>query len=149
VVSNVAAAGRHNVMHNIGSTTGSTFDGGDLRKITAIVRNNVLQDVERRLRELDVPGVSVTKVKGYGEYANFFTSEWVVEHARLEIFLHATQADVVAREIVRTAATGEPGDGIVVVLPVESMYRIRTGECCRSGSPGAGASVLTRHATSG
>lgn len=117
---------------------------GGLRKITAIVRNSALQVVERRLRELDVPGVSVTKVKGYGEYANFFTSDWIVEHARLEIFLPATQADAVARAIVDTATTGAPGDGIVVILPVESMYRIRTGECIRYDSADTSA-VLVPH----
>jgi len=113
--------------------------GAPCRKVTAIVRGTVLEDVERRLRELGVPGISVTKVKGYGEYANFFTSDWIVEHARIEIFLPAERADSVARAIVQTAATGEPGDGIVVVLPVESMYRIRTGEVVRAcpGEPHA------------
>jgi nitrogen regulatory protein P-II 1 len=106
------------------------------RKVTAIVRTASLPDVERSLRELDVPGISVTKVKGYGEYANFFTSDWIVEHARIEIFLPRERADLVARTIIAAAATGQPGDGIVVVLPVESMYRIRTGECITAGSVG-------------
>ena len=117
-----------------------------LRKVTAIVRTAMLPDVERRLRELDVPGISVTKVKGYGEYANFFTSDWIVEHARIEIFLPASRAQDVAHAIVDAAATGEPGDGIVVVLPVEQMYRIRTGECTPARSPGDGAASEARDA---
>lgn len=107
-----------------------------LRQITAIVRTSMLEDVERRLRELDVPGISVTKVKGYGEYANFFTSDWSVEHARIEIVLPRECADGVARAVVAAARTGEPGDGIVVVLPVESLYRVRTGHCTTAGASG-------------
>ena len=114
------------------------------RKITAIVRTSMLGDVERRLKELDVPGISVTKVKGYGEYANFFTSDWIVEHARIEIFLPRERADDVARAVVAAAATGEPGDGIVVVLPVESMYRIRTGHCMTAGVTRDRAASATR-----
>ena len=114
------------------------------RKITAIVRTSMLEDVERRLKELDVPGISVTKVKGYGEYANFSTSDWIVEHARIEIFLPRERADGVARAVVAAAATGEPGDGIVVVLPVESMYRIRTGHCMTAGVTGDRAASAAR-----
>jgi nitrogen regulatory protein P-II 1 len=80
------------------------------------------------LHELHVPGISVTNVKGYGEYANFFTSDWTVVHARVEIFLPRRRATDVARAIADAARTGEPGDGIVVVLPVDSLYHIRSGE---------------------
>lgn len=99
---------------------------GPLRKVTAIVRVDVLEAVERRLQELRVPGLTVTKVKGYGEYVNFFTRDRMTEHARIEIFLRRQRADEVARAIVDAAHTGGAGDGIVVVLPVESIYRIRS-----------------------
>ena len=45
------------------------------RKVTAIFRPYRLEAVEDRLRELAVPGISVTKVTGYGEYANYYTSD--------------------------------------------------------------------------
>lgn len=115
-----------------------------LRKVTAIIRSSVLNDVERRLRDIHVPGVSVTKVKGYGEYANFFRPDWSCRHARIEIFCRHERADEIARAIVDAAHTGGAGDGLVVVLPVESIYRVRTrgvatsdelGGCCwRAGA---------------
>lgn len=108
-----------------------------LRKVTAIVRMRVLERVEERLKELRVPGISVTKVKGYGEYANFFRPDWTVEHARIEIFLRRERADEVARAIVDAAHTGDPGDGLVVVLPVESIYRIRSGALSTADEFGA------------
>ena len=47
--------------------------GMNFRKIVAIIRTDSLENVEAALKAKHVPGVSVTKVKGYGEYANFFT----------------------------------------------------------------------------
>jgi len=36
--------------------------------------------------------------------------------------------DVTVRAILESARTGDVGDGKVFVLPVESVYRIRTGD---------------------
>lgn len=111
------------------------------RKVTAIVRASLLERVERRLQELRVPGLSVTKVKGYGEYANFFARDWMVEHARVEIFVTRGRADEVARAIMAVARTGGPGDGIIAVLPVEAVYHVRTGELATPADLGGGKGV--------
>ena len=96
------------------------------RKVTAIIRREVLEKVECELQVMGVSGISVTKVKGYGEYANFYTNDCMVSHIRIEIFTHEDKADVIARSIMKTAHVGLEGDGIVAVLPVEKIYRIRT-----------------------
>lgn len=99
----------------------------EARKVTAIIRGSLLDRVEERLQTMGVPGISVTKVKGYGEQANFFRHDWEVTHARIEIFTtEQERAHEIARAIVETAHTGAAGDGIVVVLPVETVYRVRT-----------------------
>jgi len=96
------------------------------RKITAIIRCEALEDVERELKEAGVHGISVTKVKGFGEYADFFTRDWMVTHIRMEIFTKADKAEAIAGLIMDAACAGAPGDGIVAILPVERIYRIRT-----------------------
>jgi nitrogen regulatory protein P-II 1 len=98
----------------------------EYRKITAIVRSDCLEKVERRLQVAGVPGISVTQVKGFGEYANFFSRDWMVRHARIEIFTTAERADAIVTSILETACSGTPGDGMVAVLPVEVIYRVRT-----------------------
>jgi nitrogen regulatory protein P-II 1 len=100
------------------------------RKVTAIIRPNRLEAVEGRLRDLAVPGISVTRVKGYGEYANFYTADWMITHARVEVFIGQHRAEEVAIAIMEAAHTGMDGDGIVAVLPVESVYHIRTRKKC-------------------
>jgi nitrogen regulatory protein P-II 1 len=109
-------------------TTHADFADEPFCKVTAIVRTVALENVEQHLKTINVPGISVTKVKGYGEYKNFFRHDWVIEYARIEIFLQRKRADEVVRTIVDAAQTGQPGDGLVAILPVESLYRIRSGE---------------------
>jgi nitrogen regulatory protein P-II 1 len=101
------------------------------RKVTAIFRSDRLEAVEERLRSLRVPGISVTKVKGFGEYANFYQPDRLCSHVRIEVFTSKLKADKVAEAIIDTAHTGLEGDGIVAVLPVESVYHIRTKEKCQ------------------
>lgn len=98
----------------------------ELRKVTAIIRSQFLDRVEERLQDLGVKGLTVTNVKGFGEYANFFTHTWLVTHSRIEIFAKKHQAEEIACTIMEAAHTGAPGDGIIVILPVEKVFRIRT-----------------------
>ena len=102
-------------------------------KITAIIRNGQLEPVEARLREIQVKGVSVTPVKGFGAYANFFDPGWLSSHSRIEIFLSEPDVEPTVNAILETAHTGNPGDGIVAVLPVETVYRIRTRKVAQPG----------------
>ncbi len=98
----------------------------EYRKITAIITNEALEKVERRLAAMSVKGISITKVKGFGDYKNFYAQGWLSSHARIEIFTDSARAEEIASAIMETAHTGQAGDGIVVVIPVESVYRIRT-----------------------
>lgn len=96
------------------------------RKVTAIFRLDLLGKVEKRLQELGVKGLTVSKVKGYGEYADFYAKDWLTTHARVELFLKEEEAEVTAQAIMDAASLDMEGDGIVAILPVEKLYRIRT-----------------------
>ncbi len=96
------------------------------RKVTAIIRCNVLEKVETVLQAMGVRGISVTKVKGYGEYTDFHSGNWVTSHSRIEIFTDESQAEPIAQAIMNTAHAGTEGDGIIAILPVERLYRVRT-----------------------
>lgn len=98
----------------------------ELRKVNAIIRSDRLEQVEQRLKQMLVKGLSVSHIKGYGEYHNFFTHDWQMRNARIEIFAEKSRAEQIARAIIETAHTGGKGDGIVVILPVERVFRIRT-----------------------
>ncbi len=99
----------------------------EFRKVTAIIRLDRAEQVERKLKSIGVPGMSCTHVNGYGEYADFYSSDWKVKHARVEIFVKATQVKEIVDAILEEAGTGTSGDGIIAVLPVEHLYHIRCG----------------------
>lgn len=51
----------------------------------------------------------------------------MVRHARIEIFTEAGRAEDIADAIIEAAHAGRQGGGIVVVLPVDTVRRVRTG----------------------
>jgi nitrogen regulatory protein P-II 1 len=94
--------------------------------IIANFRDDRLGDVEKRLEKLGVERINVCKVKGFGEYHNFFAPNWLTREVRLEVFTKQEEVEVVASAIMEAAHTGVPGDGVVAVLPIERLYLIRT-----------------------
>lgn len=95
-------------------------------KIVAIVRDSALEKVEERLKSLRVKGVSISSIKGYGEYSDLYRQDWMVSHVKIEIFAEQTMVEAIVTAIMEAAHSGIAGDGIVAVLPVEKLFRIRT-----------------------
>ena len=98
----------------------------EIRKVVAIIRSSALPDVVKSLKALKVEGVTVFPVKGYGEHANFYKSDWMVDNAKVELFTKLSRVDAIVNAILESAHAGIAGDGMVAVLPVEKLYRIRT-----------------------
>lgn len=97
-----------------------------IKQIVAIIRGSALQAVEERLLQLGVKGISVSPTKGYGEYANIYKEDRMVANVKLEIFAEQSAIEEIVAAIMETAHQGISGDGIVAVLPVEKLCRIRT-----------------------
>jgi nitrogen regulatory protein P-II 1 len=97
-----------------------------MRKVTAIFRQSMLENVEKALQEHGIHGFSISSVRGCGEYTNFYTKDLTTSHSRIEIFVKMDKAQDIAETIMHAAHIGQPGDGIVAILPVEKLYHIRT-----------------------
>lgn len=95
------------------------------RKITAFIDDDSLQAVEAALNHLNLAEVAISHIKGYGEHKNFYDQEWVTHQARVEIFVRAGETEQVVAAIMQAAHTGLDTDGIIAVLPVESLYSIK------------------------
>lgn len=96
----------------------------ELKVVIAIVRSDALQAVESRLQQAGVQGITVTKSKGYGDYRNLFTRDWMSEGVRIEIYTGADKVDAIVNTIIDAAHTGEAGDGLVAVLPVDQAFSV-------------------------
>lgn len=98
----------------------------EIKLIIAIFPHDKLEAVEEQLKHTGVERVNVSKVKGYGEYRNFFSHDWMVDEVRIEVFTRADEVQAVTAAIMNAAHTGLPGDGVVAVVPVENLFLIRT-----------------------
>ena len=97
-----------------------------LKQISAIIRPELLEAVERNLKQLDITGLTVTRAKGVGENGDILvTSDGMFSSIRIDIFLNETQVQKVVDAVMDAAGTGRPGDGIIAVLPADRVYRIR------------------------
>src|SRR5689334_5911628 len=99
----------------------------EFAKVTAIMRNAVAENVELALEKAGVGGFTVTKVTGVGEWEQKFSLfSGPSTHFEIEIFTEADRAEQIAGVIMDAAHTGSVGDGIVAILPVHKVFRIRT-----------------------
>jgi nitrogen regulatory protein P-II 1 len=106
-----------------------------MKEITAVIRPDKLEVVKEALQEIQCNGVTVTEVKGRGRQLGITESyrgrDYKVDllpKTRLEIIVNDEDVDSVVDTIVKTAQTGDIGDGKIFVAPVEEVIRIRTGE---------------------
>ena len=106
-----------------------------MKLIVAIIRPDSLNQVLERLYRAEVRGLTVSRVLGHGgetekveTYRGTTVKVDLQEKVRLDIGVSEPFVDVTVRAILESAQTGEVGDGKVFVLPVDSVYRIRTGD---------------------
>jgi nitrogen regulatory protein P-II 1 len=95
------------------------------KKVHAVIRSDALDRVQDRLQALRLPNLVITEVNEFGEHPEFYAFRSSFRYARIEVFADAALAEEVAATIVETAHTGAHGDGLVAILPVEAVYRVR------------------------
>jgi nitrogen regulatory protein P-II 1 len=105
------------------------------KKINAIIRECCLDKVREALVAAGAAGLTVTHVRGAGEYANTFGRDNLSRHARLEVFAEEENVERLVQAIHDAAHTGQRGDGVVAVLPVEAFVHIRTEEPVLAPAP--------------
>ena len=110
-----------------------------IAKVTAIIRPDALAAMEKKLHAFGVPGMTISQVKGYGDYADYYTDDWLVTHVKIEIFIPQSQAEQLAEAIMESAHTGLVGDGLVAITPVSHVYHVRT----RAPLKGSGRTKLS------
>ena len=106
-----------------------------MKKIEAIIKPFKLEDVKSALTALEIQGMTVLEVKGFGRQKGhteiYRGSEYTVDFlpkVKIEIVVADAQASAAVDAIAKAAKTGKIGDGKIFVYAVESALRIRTGE---------------------
>ncbi len=106
-----------------------------MKLITAIIKPFKLDDVKNALKAINVEGMTVSEVQGFGRQAGhtevYRGAEYKVDFVpkiKLEMVVATDDVGPVVDAIVAAARTEKIGDGKVWVTSVESVVRIRTGE---------------------
>ncbi len=105
------------------------------KKIEAIIREEKLNDVKDALREIGIMGMNVVEIRGRGRQGGITlsgrSSTYQVDllpKIQINIVLSDHNVEKTIETIRKAATTGEEGDGIIFIYPVEDVIRIRTGE---------------------
>lgn len=104
-------------------------------KVEALVRPFVLDEVKTRLTALEVGGMTVSEVRGFGRTGGktevYRGSAYVIDFipkVKVEVVVPHRMLDEVIDAIREVAASGRIGDGKIFVTPVLETIRIRTNE---------------------
>ena len=104
-------------------------------KIEAIIRHFKLEDVKNALTQQGVAGMTITEVRGFGRqkghtetYRGTEDAVDFVPKVKLEVAVGEDKLQTVVDTIIRTAQTGQIGDGKIFVTDLRDTIRIRTGE---------------------
>ena len=106
-----------------------------MKKIEAIIRHFKLEDVKAALTESNVHGMTITEVRGFGRQKGhtemYRGTEYAVDFVpkvKIEVVCSQEQLQTVLDTIMRSAQTGQIGDGKIFVSDLTDILRIRTGE---------------------
>ena len=106
-----------------------------MKKIQAIIKPFKLDDAKQALADLNVVGMTVSEVKGFGRQKGhselYRGAEYVVDFlpkVQLEVVVPDELVEKATMSLTEAAHTGSIGDGKIFVTAVEDAVRIRTGE---------------------
>ena len=106
-----------------------------MKQITAVIKPFKLDEVREALADVNVTGLTVTEVKGFGRQKGhtelYRGAEYVVDFLpkiRVEVVVDDSVCEQVVDAIIKAARTGKIGDGKIFITSIDEVIRIRTGE---------------------
>lgn len=106
-----------------------------MKLIMAIIQPHALDKVREALSAINVQGLTVTEVRGYGRQKGhteiYRGSEYQISYVpkmKIEVAVGDSMGDQTVEAIRNAALTGKIGDGKIFVLDLQEALRIRTGE---------------------
>lgn len=105
-----------------------------MKKIEAIIRRTKFEEVKDALLEADIEWFSYYNVRGIGKtregriYRGVIYDTSSIERILISIVVRDKNVEKTVQAILKSAQTGEIGNGRIFIIPVEDSIRIRTGE---------------------
>lgn len=105
-----------------------------MKKVEAIIRKSKFSDVKEALHQVGVNFFSYWDVTGQGHekeghvYRGITYSTSDIQRRYLSIVVNDSFEKITVNAILKSASTGDVGDGKIFVSDITESYRIRTGE---------------------
>ena len=104
-----------------------------MKKVEAIIRSERMPVVKEKLRQMGIGGMTISTVSGWSKQRELHL-QWrgqpvaydLLPRVKFEIVVPDSQTDKVVQTVIESARTGEHGDGVVFVSPIEQAYNIAT-----------------------
>ena len=94
-----------------------------------------MEEVKEALVEAGVRGLTISEVRGYGRQKGhtetYRGSEYRIEFVpklKIEVVAESKKVDNIVDAILKSAKTGQVGDGKIFIYDVNDVIRIRTDE---------------------
>ena len=107
-----------------------------MKLIKAYIRQRKAEDVYTALKHEGYHSVTFVECEGTGKYSDHekehlsdkypFADAWRV--VKLEILVAKEHVNMVIEIIRKNGRTGYRGDGMIIVSPVDEVYKVRTDE---------------------
>ena len=99
-----------------------------MKLILAMIPPDNLYKLLDDLDEHELPGLTVTEARGFGQHDRDFTDVELPPKLRLEIVCRDDEVEKIVQAVYKSSHTGQRGDGKIFILPVLDALRIKTGE---------------------
>jgi len=106
-----------------------------MKKIEAIIRHFKLEEVKDSLTSAGISGMTVSEVRGFGRQKGhkeqYRGAEYTVDFlpkVKVEVVVSDGDVQTAVDAILKTARTGQIGDGKIFISDLQEAIRIRTGE---------------------
>ena len=105
-----------------------------MKKIEAIIRKTKFEEVKEALHDNGIEFFSFWEARGVGMarqsrvYRGIAYDTGAIERLYLQLVVRDVNLDKTVKALVKSAKTGEVGDGKIFITTIEESIRIRTGE---------------------
>jgi nitrogen regulatory protein P-II 1 len=106
-----------------------------MKRIEAYIRVNKLEEIKQALEDSGIMGMSCEQVRGYGrqqgrtdKYRGSTYAVNLLPKMKLDVVVKDEEVEIALDAIIKSAQTGEIGDGKIFISEVLDAIRVRTGE---------------------
>jgi len=94
-------------------------------KVILIINITDYKLISDVIDKLNVPGITISRVQGFGDYLNEYSPQGLCDSLKVEIYSTSEQADTIAAALSKMAKNMTEGGGLVAIEPVSELLNVK------------------------